>query len=133
MSTNSNQFIAFEINGADDLEISENTIGGKMNGVLKSNSKINKLKISNNTILNTNETKVLLELINTLEPACDIPESIKNDILNEIKNLEEVQTAQEKITIFRKIANICENLVHFGASAVTITPSVNSLISQLPL
>jgi len=95
MSNNSNQFIAFEINGADDVEISGNTIAGSMNGVLRSNSKIEKLKISDNTILNTNEIEVLQELIRTIEPATGIPESIKNDILNAIESLETIKTEQQ--------------------------------------
>jgi len=133
MSNNSNQFIAFEINGADDVEISGNTIAGSMNGVLRSNSKIEKLKISDNTILNTNEIEVLQELIRTIEPATGIPESIKNDILNAIESLETIKTEQEKVKIFRKIADISEKLIHLGSSVVTVTPAINSLISQLPL
>lgn len=133
MSNNSNQFIAFEINGADDVEISGNTIAGTMNGVLKSSSKIENLKILDNTILNTNEIEVLLKLINTFESETSIPNSIKNEILNEIKNLETVKTDQEKVTIFRKIAHISEKLIHLGSSAITVTPIINSLISQLPL
>lgn len=133
MSNNSNQFIAFEINGADEVEISGNTIAGSMNGVLKSNSKIEKLKISDNTILNTNEIEVLLKLISTIEPATEIPESIKNDFLDTIRNLETVKTEQEKVNIFRKIAGISEKLIHLGSSVITVTPTINTLISQLPL
>ena len=133
MSNNSNQFIAFEINGADDVEISGNTIAGSMNGVLKSNSKIEKLKISDNTILNTNEVEVLQKLICTIEPATGIPKAIKDEILDAIRSLETVKTEQEKVHIFRKIADISEKLIHLGSSVVTVTPAISTLISQLPL
>lgn len=134
MSNSSDQFIAFEIKGgADKVEMSENLIAGKMNGVLKSDEKIETLILHNNTILNTDEIEVLTKIIESFNFQEDIPEFIKQEFNESIQELKDNQTPAQKILTFKKIAKIGEKLVHLSASLSTIAPKINQLISQLPL
>lgn len=133
MTNNSNQFIAFEINGgADDVEISKNTFAGQMDRVLKSDQKIGKFKAVENTILNTTEVEVLNNLVFAINEQNKLPDEIKEELTTILKGLKDVKTSEEKISLFKKIAQINEKIINLGASFATITPYIQSLLSQLP-
>lgn len=130
MSNNSNQFIAFEINGgADEVEISKNTFAGQMNGIVKSDQKIGKFKANENTILNTTEVDVLNNLVSAINEQKKLPDDIKLELENIIQALKDIKTNEEKISLFRKVAQINEKILNLGASVATIAPFIQPLIS----
>ncbi|MCG6644493.1 hypothetical protein [Acinetobacter baumannii] len=132
MSNNSKQFIAFEVNDADKVEISGNTAAGEMNNFFKSHGKIGTLRGENNTILNTSEKEVLSELIDKINSESGIPDEIKSEIDKIIQDLNNARNETDKRSLFNKIAQVTERLVAFGSGAATIYPAIVSLIAQLP-
>lgn len=133
MTNNSNQFIAFEINGgADEVEISKNTFAGQMDRVLKSDQKIGKFKAVENTILNTTEVEVLNNLVFAINEQNKLPDEIKEELTTILKGLKDIKTNEEKISLFKKIAQINEKIINLGASFATITSYIQPLLSQLP-
>ena len=130
MTNSSNQFIAFEINGgAEEIEISGNTIAGPINSVLKSDQKIGKFKATNNTILNTTEIEVLNNIISTINKENNLPDEIKFDLSKIIKDLQKINTSNEKESLFKKLATINEKIINLGASSATIVSFIQTLIS----
>lgn len=133
MTNNSNQFIAFEINGgADEVEISKNTFAGQMNGILKSDQKIGKFRATENTILNTTEIEVLNNLVFAINEQKKLPDEIKEELTTILESLKNIKTNEEKISLFNKIGQINEKIINLGASVATLVPFIQSLISQIP-
>ncbi|HFG6905462.1 hypothetical protein [Acinetobacter baumannii] len=135
----SNSIIGIEINGGENIKVSQSKINiqGNGKGIVSHNSKNNifeDIEININTTNHLNELKLLLENLNDYTKNPRTNRSFKSDSLELINSIDWQKNKEEALTKISTLTTILSNWITIQeALAPTITPYLEVFLKQVGL